>query len=308
MSDLPKRERRYQNHHIDSTRWDGFEHRDQDIVVATSYKSGTTWTQAIVANLLYADGDFPMPVWQLSPWLDMRVRPVEKVIADLEAQTGRRFIKTHLPLDALPYDPKVRYVFVGRDGRDVAMSMWNHYSNWNEDGFRAVNETPGRVGPPLPPPPADVNSFFRNWVTRAWFDWETDGYPYWSHLRTSQTWWDWRHLPNILLLHYADMKADTPAAIAKIAEHLGLTPSAGQIAAIAERVGIDAMRSASDSYINPRNFEGGAETFLYKGTNARWRNVITPENLALYDAACERALTPECRAWLEQGEAHATLS
>lgn len=39
---LPERTRIYQNHTIDSSRWDGFVHRADDIVVATSYKSGTT--------------------------------------------------------------------------------------------------------------------------------------------------------------------------------------------------------------------------------------------------------------------------
>ncbi len=178
----------YQNHTIDSARWDGFEHRAGDIVVASSYKSGTTWTQAIVANLLYPDGDFPASIWQLSPWLDMRPPPLGRILDGLQAQTGRRFIKTHLPLDGLPYDPRVQYIFVGRDGCDVAMSMWNHYSNFNATGFRSVNETPGRAGPPLPPPPTDVNAFFRNWCTRGWFDWEQDGYPYWSPRSYGESW------------------------------------------------------------------------------------------------------------------------
>ena len=106
----PQRTRTYQNQTIDSTRWDGFSHRADDIVVATSYKSGTTWTQAIVANLLYPDGEFPMPVWQLSPWLDMRPPPLERILAGLEAQTERRFIKTHLPLDGLLFDSQVQYI------------------------------------------------------------------------------------------------------------------------------------------------------------------------------------------------------
>ena len=59
MSDLPQRSRLYQNHHFDSTRWDWFETRPDDIVVGTSYKAGTTWTQAILANLLFPDGSFP---------------------------------------------------------------------------------------------------------------------------------------------------------------------------------------------------------------------------------------------------------
>ena len=60
MLNLPQRTHIYQNHHFDSTRWDYFESRDEDIVIATSYKAGTTWTQAIVAHLLFPDGNFPV--------------------------------------------------------------------------------------------------------------------------------------------------------------------------------------------------------------------------------------------------------
>ena len=59
MPNHPQRTHIYQNHHFDSTRWDYFESRADDIVIATSYKAGTTWTQVIVAHLLFPDGNFP---------------------------------------------------------------------------------------------------------------------------------------------------------------------------------------------------------------------------------------------------------
>lgn len=115
---MPQRSRVYQHHHLDSTRWDSFQPRSDDIVIATSYKAGTTWTQAIVANLLFPDQDFPVPAWQMSPWLDMSPPPpLDEVIATLEAQGHRRFIKTHLALDGLLFYPQVKYIFVSRDGR-----------------------------------------------------------------------------------------------------------------------------------------------------------------------------------------------
>ncbi|MDQ3397477.1 MAG: hypothetical protein M3511_06845, partial [Deinococcota bacterium] len=45
----------------------------------------------------------------------------------------------------------------------------------------------------------------------------------------------------------------------------------------------------------------GAQTFFFKGTNGRWRDVLSPEELELYDAKAAEVLTPECRAWLEGG-------
>ena len=50
--ETPRTHHEYRNHHLDSTRWDDFHPRDDDIVITTAYKAGTTWTQRIVAALL----------------------------------------------------------------------------------------------------------------------------------------------------------------------------------------------------------------------------------------------------------------
>jgi aryl sulfotransferase len=48
-------------------------------------------------------------------------------------------------------------------------------------------------------------------------------------------------------------------------------------------------------------FTGGARTFFYKGTNGRWKPVLSAEELAMYEYTAARLLTPACRAWLEHG-------
>ena len=47
-------------------------------------------------------------------------------------------------------------------------------------------------------------------------------------------------------------------------------------------------------------FEGGSDRFFFKGTNGRWRDVLTSDDLALYEAAASK-LDPELRDWLENG-------
>ena len=47
--------------------------------------------------------------------------------------------------------------------------------------------------------------------------------------------------------------------------------------------------------------KGGAQTFFNKGTNGRWHDVFSEEDLALYPLAVARELTPDCAAWLENG-------
>jgi aryl sulfotransferase len=105
--DWPHKTRELHNHHFDSTIWNGFKFRDGDIVIATYAKSGTTWVQQIVSQLIF-NGAEDLPVAEMSPWLDLRVPPKEVKLAAVEAQTHRRFIKTHLPVDALVFSPRAK--------------------------------------------------------------------------------------------------------------------------------------------------------------------------------------------------------
>ena len=126
----PVKTREMHNHHFDSTIWNDFEFRDDDIVIGAYGKSGTTWVQQIVAQLLF-DGAEGVEVAEISPWLDLRVPPKAEKLPAVEAQTHRRFIKTHLPVDALVFSPKARYIYVARDGRDVLICA-NTERMWHE--------------------------------------------------------------------------------------------------------------------------------------------------------------------------------
>lgn len=305
MAKPPERSRVYQCHHFDSTRWDYFEPRADDIIIATSYKAGTTWTQAIVAHLLFPDGDLPAGPAEMSPWLDMRIVPLEIVLNGLRAQQHRRFIKTHLPLDGMRYETQLKYLYVARDARDVFMSLWNHYSTMTDETLTLFNLIPGRSGDALPAPPEDIRAFWRTWMTRSLFEWESDGWPYWSHLSNVQSWWNHRDLPNIQLVHYADLLRDTEGEMRRIAAFLEIDVPEHCWPEIVRAVSFAEMKRQGERYApgGGQFWKGGAQTFLHKGTNGRWRDVLSAEDLKLYDAACDRALTPECRHWLEHGGA-----
>jgi len=98
---------RYRGPVYDSERWRGFAFRPGDIVISTPPKCGTTWTQMMCALLVLQELVLEQPLSALSPWLDMLTRARLDVVADLEAQRHRRFIKTHTPLDGLPLDASV---------------------------------------------------------------------------------------------------------------------------------------------------------------------------------------------------------
>ena len=152
---LPRKTREIHNHHFDSTVWNDLKFRDDDIVVGTYAKSGTTWMQQIIAQMMFGP-DPELAVADMSPWVDLRVPPKEVKLPQIEAQRHRRFLKTHLPVDALVFSEKAKYLYIGRDGRDVVWSMYNHHANANQMWYDALNLTPGRVGPPIEPPPGDI--------------------------------------------------------------------------------------------------------------------------------------------------------
>ena len=117
--------RRYTSPEEDSGRWQDFKFRKGDIVVSARSKHGTTWIQTILLLLIHQQTDLPLPLPELSPWLDHLVDPVDTVVARLENQTHRRVIKTHTPLDGLPFDDRVTYVVPARHPLDAAVSL--HY-------------------------------------------------------------------------------------------------------------------------------------------------------------------------------------
>lgn len=305
----------YQNAVLDSTRWRAFTPREDDIVISTSYKAGTTWTQAIVRELIVHamqqagvsdPTQFPTRDNGSSLWPDARwICPVDELQAQLEAQPHRRFLKSHLALDGLPIYDQVKYLIVARDPRDVFMSLWNHHRGVTDDFLNLLNNTPGRVGDPFPRCPDDIHDFWATWISRSWFEWEQEGYPFWGNMHHNQSWWNYRHLENILLVHYADLKTDPLGEIRRIADFLEVELSDEALATVADRTSFDAMRQraiAADAASDGASpFREGAKTFFHKGTNGRWRDVLTDAELAMYEQTKTTVLTPDCARWLELG-------
>jgi aryl sulfotransferase len=297
----PQKQRQYRNHALDSTAWDNFPARPGDIIITTALKAGTTWMQNIVANLIFQGYEIPQPLWQLTPWLDTRGggSTAEK-LALLEAQTHRRFIKTHLPLDALPYFPQANYIYVCRDGRDIFMSLWNHYRHLNPEIIKRFNSTPERANDPFPACPENIHAFFHLWMTRSWFDWEHDGFPFWSSFYHLQSWWDYRHLPNIYFVHFNDLLADLEGQMRSIAAILNIKVNETIWPQLVNQSTFKTMKANAGSIVAGGGdfLIDGARQFLHKGTNGRWKGILTKEELNLYDRCADERLSPECRKWM----------
>ncbi len=298
----PRKTREIHNNHMDSTIWNDLVFRDDDIIIGTYAKSGTTWTQQIVAQLLF-NGEPDLEVAEMSPWMDLRVPPKEVKLPLVEAQQHRRFLKTHLPVDALVYSPKAKYIYIGRDGRDVMWSMWNHFAHANDMLYAALNDTPGRVGPPIHRPPADIRAYFLEWLER-------DGYPFWSFWENIRSWWEIRHLPNLMLLHFEELRADLPGQIRRIADFLEIPIDEDRFPHILRHCSFAWMKAHGQKTVplGGALWERGAQTFVNKGTNGRWRDTLTAEDCRRYEAMARRGLGEACARWLATGLMPATMA
>ena len=293
----------YRSALMDARRWDNFKPRSDDIIITTSYKAGTTWMQGICAALVFQAPRPPAPQDALTPWLDANFGPVEDVLALLESLQNRRYIKTHLPLDGIRFIEEAKYIFVGRDGKDVWMSMWNHWHNMNPDVIEGLNAAPGREGPELPLPAQDIGKAFDDWLSRASFEWENNGYPFWSHLHHAKSWWEFRHLPNILFVHYEDLLADTDREMRRISEYLDIPVNESLWPTLVQAVSFSEMKKDAAT-MGPGASQGvwkDSSNFFHQGKSRRWQGVLTDDQVKAYDELALAELGPELARWLEFG-------
>ncbi len=205
-------------------------------------------------------------------------------------------MKTHLPLDALVFDPQAKYIYIGRDGRDVVWSFYNHHRSANALFYQVINDSPGRIGPALDPPDPDIRNYFLTWLAR-------DGFPLWSYWENVASWWAARDLPNVHLVHFNALKADLPAEMRRIASFLQIDISEADWPKLLEHCSFDYMKAHADK-VAPLGgvvFEGGAASFINKGVNGRWRDILTEKDSAVYEQTAQAKLGDACAEWLKTG-------
>jgi aryl sulfotransferase len=276
----------------DSRRWNHVVHRDDDIIISTPPKCGTTWTQGIVSSLLWQEGDAPGDLRNLGRWIDNRARPIESVAADVEAQTHRRFLKTHSPADTVPRSDSAKYVTVYRDAADALVSWGNHRTALRPGVWQMLNQSAGELGvePIADRWDGDYDILFEEWSR------------YWSPVTHLASWWPLRREPNVLFVHYADLTADLGGQMRRIAAFLELEIREELWADVVDRCLLDSMRDQANQTSDMDSaFEGGATSFFHKGGNGRGRELLSGSQLQQCTDHAAETLPPEAARWLELG-------
>jgi aryl sulfotransferase len=298
-------EKSYRTWLIDSDRWRAFRPRSGDVVVATYPKSGTTWMQRILSLLIFRSGE-PVALDSLFPWLEVNRRPIEEVVAGLEAQEHRRSVKTHVPFDAIPRLDGVKFIHVARDGRDVAMSYHDHCMAYRPAALArmdAVGLADPSLGKPYPRVDPSAVAYFHNWLTVSAIDGQSDGTPYLSYFAYEKSFFDSRSNPQLLFVHYNDLRVDLVGEMRRIVDFIGADIPSDEVATLAGFATFDSMSRDAAKLVPEyaRNFGGSTLPFINKGGAGRWRGVFQAADLALFEKKLRTAMPEPYADWLLAG-------
>ncbi|XP_019849088.1 PREDICTED: sulfotransferase 1C2A-like [Amphimedon queenslandica] len=232
-----------------------------DLYIVTYAKSGTTWTQQIVALIQRGGEKNQSHLMQVIPWLEI----IGKEAAF--ALSPPRTLKSHLPYDMMPgRDPANsigKYIYIARNPKDVAVSFYYHTKRHSEYNFTG-----------------DWDCYFELFIKGEvefglWFD----------HVLS---WWRHKDAKNILFLKYEDLKKDLPGSVKTIAQFMGYSLDDATIDKITRQSTFESMKDDPLATIDslPLKFPvvSSSTPFIRKGVIGDWKNHFTDEQSARFDA------------------------
>ncbi|MHC4137212.1 MAG: sulfotransferase domain-containing protein [Planctomycetota bacterium] len=237
--------------------------RPNDVFVVTYPRSGTTWMQMILYQLT-TDGEVDFPhISEHCPWFERSVRSS----GGFTQRPSPRLFKSHLDYDGIPKGP-CKYIYVARDGKDVAVSYYHLYRRYNgyEGTFDEFFELflKGKVG------------------FGSWFD----------HVNG---WWARRHDENVLFLTYEELSRDLEACVRRIAAFLGREVDQARMDRILERSSFRFMKDHETRFDPALEvlWESGVKlkSFLRQGRVGEGAVRLSEEQRSRFDRAAQRRLT-----------------
>jgi aryl sulfotransferase len=281
--------RRYQSSEEDSDRWRRFPFREGDVVVSTRSKSGTTWMQQICLSLVHGSAALPAPLGELSPWVDWLGEPEAALFARLNAQSGRRVVKTHTPLDGVILDRRAKYVVVVRDPLDMAVSLYHQSDNLDRERIAQLTGRPASTPPHRPP--------LTEWLVR-WVRARADPLEYMDSLagvvhHTADA-WARRGDEQILVMRYEELVADLEGRIHCLADWLEIGVDPRVWPSLVDGARFASMRDAANARTpDQRGVLKDPAAFFRRGTPGAGREVLGDRDLAAYEETVRDLLAAE---------------
>ena len=263
-----------------------FRVRPTDVLIATYPKAGTTLMQQIVHGLRTGgDMDFD-EITEVVPWLEL----AHDLGLDLDVPQPAepRAFKTHFDWNMAPKGG--RNIYIARDPADSLVSFFHFFNGWV---FEA-----GSVS---------IEDFALEYVLHG-----SRSGSYWDHL---VSWWPRRLDSDTLWLCFENIVADLPAATARVATFLGLSPDHPNVEIATRQASIDFMRkhgSKFDDNLVRRTRNGPCglppeafSTKIRKGRVGDSKLELSPAVVAAWDREWKRVVEPAtgCSSYAELREA-----
>jgi aryl sulfotransferase len=217
--------------------------RDGDIVVSVPVKSGTTWTMNIVHQLRSGGDPHLADVYVEVPWLELLPAPTvtrEEMVARFDGMPShrRRAFKTHSAPGPLPYqrpgvDRDVKYVVVVRHPDEAIASLHPFIGAHSKAWFELWSVPRDELIRP------DFERFFTEVAKPLVGD---------MIFAFVDAWWPLRNEPNVLFMHYSDMKRDHEGSVRKIGRFLDLQPEPEQWPTILECTSFPWMKANEEKF------------------------------------------------------------
>lgn len=144
---------------------------------------------------------------------------------------------------------------------------------------------------------------FRFWLFTSGVSGQTEGGIGLSFFDFEVTYWEERKRPNLLMVNYNDLLVDLDGEMRRVSAFLDIPVNEEAWPSLVKAARFSEMRASADAlmpHLN-RSRTGGAQAFFHTGTNGRWREVLTPDDLAAYDNKVRAKFTPALAAWIEEG-------
>ncbi len=201
--------------------------RHEDVFVATQMRSGTTWMQQLVYQVVTrGNGDFDVPershLYAISPWIDA-LDSVRMDEAPLVGKPPVRIVKTHLPTLLCPYAPNAKYIYVARHPVRC---------------FASIVDFNRTLLGPLTPSVATLAEWFCS-DRMYWLPWP----------RHVDGWWRWaQQHDNVLFVHFEQMASDFASVRDAVAAFLGYALTADEKRRIDDRCSFRYMKAHESSF------------------------------------------------------------
>ncbi|XP_066432972.1 sulfotransferase 1 family member D1-like isoform X2 [Eleutherodactylus coqui] len=252
-----------------------FQAREEDLLIATYPKSGTTWVSEVV-DLMLQNGDVAKSqrgaIFERVPFLEYAVPDMPSGTEILDAMDSPRVIKTHLPAHLLPssfWEKKSKIIYVARNPKDVFVSYYHFYR------MSYVHPDPGTLEEYL-------ESFLKGTVAFG---------PWSDHVKC---WWKIRQQKDVLYLFYEDLLEDSKREIRKVMKYIGKDLPEDVLEKIHQRTTFKTMKEnhmANYSSIPTHVMDHEVSPFMRKGICGDWKNHLTVAHNELFDACYKREMS-----------------